>query len=272
MVSLLTFAASPPPFLPLRNDQQVLEARNAPDEVADGDDASAKGTATVVLDATIFYAKGGGQPSDVGTITSSETGAVYRVVEATRNREDGTVTLAVEHEAGEAAIAAEAFPIGSEVEQAVDWEVRTLHSRIHSAGHLIDKGMQDIGATALVPTKGLHYATGSYVQYDGDIAPDDLAATTEALQAALDALVDADVATETKTVPRGELEAFLGEVPDYIPETVAMVRVVSVGGMWMPCGGTHVDSTGVIGRIRVKVKRKKEKKKRVIRVSYTLDG
>ena len=88
----------------------------------------------VILDRTLFHVQGGGQPSDVGFIgearvlkvVRTEMGIVHLV---DREVDKGTVTIAV------------------------DKELRLLHSRLHSAGHLIGASLEGMGWQA---TKGSH--------------------------------------------------------------------------------------------------------------------
>ena len=48
-------------------------------------------------------------------------------------------------------------------------------------------------------------------------------------------------------------------------------RIVTVGGLPCPCGGTHVASAGAIGAVKVEaVKKKGSGKKAALRVSYSM--
>jgi Ser-tRNA(Ala) deacylase AlaX len=51
---------------------------------------------------------------------------------------------------------------------AIDSQKRIFNARNHSAGHLIDIAMKNIGLGYLKPTKGFHFPEGSYVEYEGD--------------------------------------------------------------------------------------------------------
>lgn len=53
------------------------------------------------------------------------------------------------------------------VEVVVDEELRQLHTWLHSAGHAIDAGVEELGMLdKLVPSKGSHYPDISYVCYN----------------------------------------------------------------------------------------------------------
>jgi|TARA_B110000977_G_scaffold10719_3_gene13988 Ser-tRNA(Ala) deacylase AlaX len=102
----------------------------------------------VVLDKTVAYPVGGGQPSDVGKVVcaSSETSfSLQRVVAG----KDGVVRhVGVFGIPGEETTAESKkgdlnnqFKPGDTVTVTIDQEKRMLHARIHSAGHLLDVAM-----------------------------------------------------------------------------------------------------------------------------------
>ncbi|MBL4754808.1 MAG: hypothetical protein JKY52_14585, partial [Flavobacteriales bacterium] len=98
----------------------------------------------VILDKTIFYPQGGGQPCDHGVIRfASEAINVISV-----RFDEGIVYHFIEQ--------AVELPIGEIVELLVNKERRELNSRIHTAGHLIDTAMINCGYD-YHPTKGYHF-------------------------------------------------------------------------------------------------------------------
>jgi Ser-tRNA(Ala) deacylase AlaX len=105
----------------------------------------------LLLDRTIFYPAGGGQPADGGELRSGAAVFTLRDVRL----KDGVV-----RHTGVVAPpdAAAAFAAGADVALRVDGAKRELHARIHSAGHLLDVCMARCGypPATLVPTKGLH--------------------------------------------------------------------------------------------------------------------
>ena len=87
----------------------------------------ASGADGIVLDQTVFYARGGGQPGDSGSL-HWDGGSV-------------TITEAVKGE-GEAILHvptpdAVLPPVGTVVEAAIDWTRRHAHMRMHTAMHLL---------------------------------------------------------------------------------------------------------------------------------------
>ncbi|PIS39583.1 MAG: alanyl-tRNA editing protein AlaX, partial [Candidatus Nealsonbacteria bacterium CG08_land_8_20_14_0_20_38_20] len=82
----------------------------------------------VILDATIFYPQGGGQPADKGEIVSGDN---IFVVSDVRLDESGTVWHFGEFKTGE-------FKQGDKVDLKIDKDRRILNAKLHSAGHLLD--------------------------------------------------------------------------------------------------------------------------------------
>lgn len=108
----------------------------------------------VLLDQTIFYVQGGGQPSDTGVIKNL-TGK-FEVAKVFRGQDD-KILHSGNFTNGN-------FQIGQKVELIVDEAKRYLHSRIHSAGHLLDLAIKNSGLN-WIPMKGFHFVAGSYVEY-----------------------------------------------------------------------------------------------------------
>src|SRR5262245_958465 len=82
----------------------------------------------VVLDRTVFYPLGGGQPGDTGVLKSAD-GREWRVLD-TRKGESGRI----QHRLADGA----ALPSpGDDVEAILDWDRRYLHMRMHTGLHLL---------------------------------------------------------------------------------------------------------------------------------------
>ena len=151
---------------------------------------------------------------------------------------------------------------GEEGLQSIDVEKRVLHSRIHTAGHIIGlaaaalrtEGVMD---KTIVDGKASHYPGAAFVEFIG-LIPSSL---KEALQEKTDELVAADLPVEilfwdeerARRECTGVLEGF-GLKGD--EEGVRVVRIGEKGSY--PCGGTHVLRTGEVGRVVVRnIKRQK---------------
>lgn len=204
------------------------------------------GRAVLVLDSTIFYAQGGGQPGDRGTIRSAvrdQSAAVWGefLVEDVR------------HVAGEVyhygTYSSGLLEVGQTVVLAIDWERRLLNTRLHSAAHLLDALMRQFYANCK-PVKSYHFPEGPYVEYQCSEVLD-LEKMKELLsQECVKHQVHTTPTTIDLTNPGRRI------VTLYLPQPHAI-----------PCGGTHVNSVSEIGQIQI---RKIKLKNGVCRISYAL--
>ena len=207
---------------------------------------------------TIFHAQGGGQPSDTGTITADEKKfnvlQVRKVDPAILHM--GTFTSSAHFEAK-----------GEEGKQDIDIEKRILHSRIHTAGHVIGlaaaalkkEGMIDEN---VVDGKASHYPGAAFVEFIGLIPSDKKAA----IQAKTDEMVAQDLPVNIHFWDEERARRECTGVLESFKQDDDGVRVVAIGDMGSyPCGGTHVRSTKGCGRIVV---RNIKRQKGVTKVSY----
>lgn len=208
----------------------------------------------IVLDRTVFYPTGGGQPGDSGWI---EWGDHRPMAIATAVKvDDGGVALV----AGEPAALP---PIGTQLRQRIDWARRYRHMRMHTALHLV---------TVLLPlpvTGGSVAIDKGRLDFDMPEPPADLAA----LNAALSNLIARDLAVGEDWITEDELAANPSLIKTLMvapPKGQGRVRLVRIGEGddqidLQPCGGTHVGRTGELGRIEViKVENKGRQNRRFI--------
>jgi len=206
----------------------------------------------VILDQTHFYPQGGGQPYDQGEI---RTDSGVMIVEEVYHKE-GVVQHIGYIEQGE-------IIQGDQVIGVINKERRLLHTRIHSAGHVIDFGSKKAGYS-WTPIKGFHAAEGSYVEYmgvDNEINKEEV---IKKIEQASNLFIKENHPVVKKMMHKEELGKYCEHVPDYLPEDKPS-RVVLFGDKGVPCGGTHVSSLQEIGEIQI---RKIKCKKGVLRVSY----
>lgn len=205
----------------------------------------------VVLDRTVFYAAGGGQPGDTGRLRWQ--GGEVAVVE-TRAGEAGHLHLPEE--------GAALPPVGAEVEAALDWDRRHRHMRVHTALHLLSVVLP------LPVTGGAIAAEKGRLDFDMPEAPGDKAP----LQQRLADLIAEDHPVVTEWITDAELEANPGLVKTMAvkpPTGQGRVRLVRIGAGsppvdLQPCGGTHVRSTGEIGTVNIgKIEKKGRQNRRV---------
>jgi len=208
-----------------------------------GSSSSQPAITCVVLDRTIFYPAGGGQPSDKGVIEGPNN-SVFNVTDV--KLRDRTVVLHfIEADKG----TSYNLQVGDEVIMKIDKEKRILHAKLHSAGHLLDSALANIGVE-LVPGKGYHYPDRPYVEYTGKVAAEKRAEVSQMLEAEANRIIQAGGPVEREMAQPNRVEELCGSFPEYLPKDKE-ARMINVGGVWCPCGGTHVKDTKEIGGLKI---------------------
>lgn len=206
----------------------------------------------VILDQTIFYPTGGGQPGDNGTL-DWDGGRLE--VATTLKAEGGAIVLVP-------AAPDPLPPVGATVRQALDWRRRHGHMRVHTALHLLSV------VIPLPVTGGSIADTKGRLDFDMPDAPEDGAA----IEAALNDLVARDLPVSEDWITDAQLEANPGLVKTLSvapPKGAGRIRLVRIGHGndqvdLQPCGGTHVASTGQIGPLRLgKIEKKGRRNRRI---------
>uniref|UniRef100_A0A453DR60 Alanyl-transfer RNA synthetases family profile domain-containing protein n=1 Tax=Aegilops tauschii subsp. strangulata TaxID=200361 RepID=A0A453DR60_AEGTS len=208
------------------------------------------GRRAVVLDATVFHPQGGGQPADTGVIVSASGGARF-LVEDVRVK-DGVVFHYGRFEDAAAGDGCGAeFTKGQSVTLEVDAERRKLNSRLHSAGHLLDSCMTNLGLH-LEPGKGYHFPDGPSVEYKGVVPADQLQDKKIQLEKEANELILKGSKVLVSVFPYEEAAKLCGgALPSYISQD-STPRIVKFGDYpGCPCGGTHVADIADIGNLKV---------------------
>lgn len=211
----------------------------------------------IVLDRTIFYPTGGGQPGDSGTLTLPDGQEID--IATTVYGDDRSQIVHVPTKPVSAAL-----PVGTQVQCQLDFDRRHRHMRIHTALHLL---------SAVLPFP----VTGGSISEDSGRLDFDIQdagiADKEQLTSELNAQIQADYPLSFKWITDEELEAN----PDLVktmavkpPMGMGKVRLIQIGDNidLQPCGGTHVRSTGEIGAILVKKIEKKGRQNRRVRIAF----
>jgi len=189
----------------------------------------------VILDKTAFYPDSGGQPHDTGTLAMG--GESFPVVYV-RPAEDN-----IAHRVGRPGLVT-----GDLVRGEIDWERRHLIMRSHTACHLLSAVIfQRTGAMITGNQIGVDRSRVDFSLQDFDRSA--LADYVETVNE----IIRQDRAVSIRPIPREEameipsLVRLVKEVPDR-----EVVRGVEVEGIDLQaCGGTHVQRTGEIGRIKM---------------------
>ena len=193
----------------------------------------------IVLDRTVFYARGGGQPGDTGTLRWD--GGETRVADTVKSAGE------VIHVLEEGAVPP---PVGAAIVAEIDWARRHTLMRTHTALHaLCGVVWRDYGA--LVTGGNMEPGSGrmdfEFERMSGDLVGAIEATVNDELRAARDVRVN--------VLPRAEAFA----IPDLIrtkvnllPEGIEEIRTIEIVGLDLQAdGGTHVANTREVGRVRV---------------------
>lgn len=205
----------------------------------------------ILVDRSIFYATGGGQPGDSGVL---DCGGI-RVPIATTLKVEGGIAL----------VPAEPValpPAGTAARQLIDWSRRHRHMRVHTALHLLSV------VIPLPVTGGQIAADKGRLDFDMPEPPGDVAAVEEALNSliARDLTVTDDWITDEELLANPGLVKTMSVRPPMGQGRVRLVRISDGETLvdLQPCGGTHVRRTSEIGRVEIgKIENKGRQNRRV---------
>jgi misacylated tRNA(Ala) deacylase len=194
----------------------------------------------VLLERTVFYSGGGGQPADTGVLIG-DSGGSWTVVGATKRGEDvwHTIPEGVELPAVDTKVSAE-----------IDWERRYRLMRTHSALHVLC-GVVWRDHQASVTGGNMEPLSGR-MDFEFETMSGELVGEIERR---VNEEIAADREIRVAILPREEAFA----IPDLIrtkinllPEDISEVRTIEIVGLDLQAdGGTHVARTSEIGQVRV---------------------
>ncbi|MEB0108721.1 hypothetical protein [Pseudomonas sp. MH9.3] len=185
----------------------------------------------IALEDNLFHPQGGGQPSDCGWVND-------KAVSFSRHQ-DGLVVLHVDTD--------HVFSVGERVDVSIDAELRKRHAALHTAGHMINWVLGEMGWIA---KSGHHFPGESRVEF--------LAA-----QGAL------PVDDELKQKVEQRIQELILSGKDVKTWDEAGVRYCLIEGFdAMQCAGTHIDKTARLVEFQIK---SLKLKKGVLRVSYDVN-
>lgn len=193
----------------------------------------------IILDQTAFYVGGGGQPADLGTISSST--AVHPVIRIKRIFDEYVHIIAQDSP----------LPcIGDVVVGCIDWDRRYKLMRTHTAMHILCGVIfRDYGASVtggdMEPLKGR-------MDFEFETMQQEL---VKDIERSINAEVHAAREIRVEILPREK--AF--QIPDLIrtkinllPNQITEVRIVEIKGLDLQAdGGTHVQNTSEVGMIHI---------------------
>ena len=203
----------------------------------------------IQLDQTIFYPTGGGQPGDTGVLCSA-SGKV-EIVDTFLEKISGNY-LHVPKDSSPL------LAIGDEVIAELNWDRRYAHMRMHSALHLLCAVIKGgVTGGSIGEEKG---------RLDFDLC--DTKLDKEKVAVELNRLVNEDHQISTRWITQKELDSNIDLVRTMSvkpPRDTNQVRLMEINGVDLqPCGGTHVKSTGEIGKLRIgKIENKGKHNRRI---------
>jgi misacylated tRNA(Ala) deacylase len=212
----------------------------------------AAGDGRIVLDRTVFYPTGGGQPGDAGVLVLPDGSEL-------------AITDTVKSDSGIAHLCPETASLpspGTKVTARIDWDRRYSHMRMHSLLHLV---------CAVVPCK----ITGAQVGADRSRIDFDTGEETldkERINEELNRLIAEDHPLSHRWITDAELDAnpeLVRTMSVQPPRGGGRIRLMEVQGVDLqPCGGTHVARTGEIGHVAVSKIENKGKRNRRVNVVF----
>ena len=201
---------------------------------------------SVTLDQTVFFAAGGGQPGDTGTLRFGEY--ELAVTDTVRKRGESAIRHVVEGDAEQ----------GASVIATLDWPRRHLTMRTHTALHLL------YAAVRMTVTGGRMDPGRGRLDFDMPDPPD-----RDEIEGKVAGMVAADAPVRTRWVDwdylyaNPELVKTMAVKP---PRDQPRVSLVEIGDFDIQaCGGTHVKSTAEVGTVRIaKVEKKGRINRRIV--------
>ena len=207
--------------------------------------------AYLLLNETVFYPQGGGQPSDQGVIkTDSEELNVVFVRQLDQE---------IRHYVSD--VSRLPSIIDTKITCSIDQPRRILNARYHTAAHLLSNVIENMYPT-LKAVKGHSFPGESYVEFIGEDMPE-----TADVLINMHTAINQGLNTLTFEILPDEFANKYYTLPYPVPTHKAF-RVMQIGDfMPIPCGGTHIKNTAEIAKFSI---RKISKKGERLKVAYEL--
>lgn len=195
----------------------------------------------IIMDRTVFFPTGGGQPCDTGTIVTPD-GTSVSVVDVQEDKESGIISHTIE---------IDALQVGMTVTQKLNEDRRRVNTQRHTGEHILTGAFIQLFGGA---NKGFHMG-GEYVTIDMDY--DGKKLTEEQVRAAeklANEVIWANLPVTVSTFPNREEASVM---PTRKPVTQdGEITIVTIGDLESPhdcvaCCGTHFHRTGEVGLIRI---------------------
>jgi len=182
----------------------------------------------LILNQTIFYPQGGGQPSDRGAI---EVGDVVIPIHSVK---------CVENEVRHYTNQSYSHLVGQKGKCSLDQEPRLLHAKLHTSGHLISNIIENL-YPCWKATKGHHFPGQCYIEFASKKSDLDNI-SLELVHREIEKFIEANSLITVKQISSQSFQEQCPNMTYSIPSDQP-IRVMRIGDFpFSPCGGTHVTS------------------------------
>tara|TARA_Y100000590_G_scaffold394050_1_gene472806 strand:- start:1379 stop:2068 length:690 start_codon:yes stop_codon:yes gene_type:complete len=202
----------------------------------------------IILDKTAFYAKSGGQPGDIGTLSINNK--IFDVVDTIKDNQNQILHI-IRNDTN--------IKNGDQVKGIINWNKRYKYMRMHTALHIL---------CSVIP----YGVTGGQINYDKsrlDFDLKDEKINKEEIENKINKLIQENHKISYQWITNKELEI----KPELVrtmsvkpPKTMEKIRLVKIGDIDLqPCGGTHLKNTIEIGKVNIlKIENKGKRNRRII--------
>ncbi len=202
----------------------------------------------IILNQTIFYPQGGGQPSDNGIIKNNNYEIIINLVRQNDNKIRHYTSMSINSDI-----------VNANIECYINQDRRLLNSKFHTAAHLLSNIIEQ-NYHKLKAIKGHSFPGEAYVEFQGEDVVD-----SNKIQNIITEVIARNDLIKILEIDSQTFEKQFYKLPYSIPEHKKF-RVMQIGNMSpTPCGGTHLSCLHEIGNINIiKIKAKNN----ITRISY----
>ncbi|MGG2090741.1 alanyl-tRNA editing protein [Priestia aryabhattai] len=212
----------------------------------------------VILNQTVFYPTGGGQPFDTGFLKQGENEFEVEKVK----RENGEIIHYINDTTN--------LRLGN-VTTRINWDRRYKFMRYHTLLHVISGHLYNkFGALATSSEIYEDNRSRLDMQFEEEMPEDYF----PSLEEEINEIIKENHLITTNTFPREEVEKIPGSIKTVInllPASIQRIRLVSISELdKQACGGTHVHSTKEIRSFSINKIKTKNKGKHIKRIEITI--
>lgn len=193
----------------------------------------------ILLDHTIFYPQGGGQPSDQGWLKLGDS----TISVLSTKMVNGEIRHYVDQDYSHL--------VGQRVNCYIDQEKRLLHSKLHTSGHFISNILEP-HYPCYKAVKGHHFPGECYVEFivvnNGPVDID-----LELLNREIAEQITKNQEVQSMCVTEEQFREICPDATQNIPkDRMQSIKLVRIGGFpYQACGGTHVQTTSELHGLEI---------------------